>query len=269
MSRPSIQAIGRPAAFWWPWQFQPGVSRKSPRRIGTGSPSTTVHTPSPSTTNRKAFWVCRCSGATSAGARYWIAAHSVGVAYGLPPGPGWRGRSPGARRPGPPAPGRRPGRPAAAGSASATHAGRAGSRVHRHQIADLGPQRVPLRLEVAVQLLGSASVLGWSGASTAVGAGRRGAGPATGRPLVRRGAGRCPRAAPSCRSCRPWWCQFVDDLEVLGQLEPRDAGGGHRLPDVLEGQAGAGLEHDVHAHPLAQRGVGHGDGGDLATWGSW
>ena len=48
--------------------------------IATGSPLTTVHTPSPSSTNRNADCVCRCSGALSRGARYWMAAHRVGVA---------------------------------------------------------------------------------------------------------------------------------------------------------------------------------------------
>src|SRR5204863_9806948 len=54
-SSPSSQAIGASVTFWWPWNAQPGVSRKSPRRIATGSPSTTVHTPSPSMTKRNAF----------------------------------------------------------------------------------------------------------------------------------------------------------------------------------------------------------------------
>jgi hypothetical protein len=80
MSSPSIQAIGVVAALWWACQFHPDWGRKSPRLIGIGSPSTTVHTPEPSTTKRKAFWVCRCSGASSPGMRYWIAAHRVGVA---------------------------------------------------------------------------------------------------------------------------------------------------------------------------------------------
>ena len=78
MSSPSIQAIGLSVSLWWPWKFQPGVSRKSPRLIRTGSPFTTVQTPSPSTTKRKAFCECRCSGAVSFGPRYWIAAQSVG-----------------------------------------------------------------------------------------------------------------------------------------------------------------------------------------------
>ena len=88
MSRPSIQAIGASVALWWACQFQPAWGRKSPRRIATGSPPTTVQTPSPSSTNRKACWVCRCSGAFSPGIRYWIAAHSVGVANGRPARPG-------------------------------------------------------------------------------------------------------------------------------------------------------------------------------------
>ncbi len=80
MSRPSSQAMGESLTLWWPCQFQPACGRKSPRRIAMGSPFTTVQTPSPSTTNRKAFCVCRCSGAVSRGSRYWIAAHRVGVA---------------------------------------------------------------------------------------------------------------------------------------------------------------------------------------------
>ena len=79
MSRPSIQAIGWSVSLWWPWKFQPGVSRKSPRLILTGSPLTTVHTPSPSTTKRNAFCAWRCSGAVSFGPRYWMAAHKVGL----------------------------------------------------------------------------------------------------------------------------------------------------------------------------------------------
>ena len=55
---------------------------------GPGRRPTTVQTPSPSTTKRNAFWVWRCSGASSPGIRYWIAAHSVGVANGRPPRPG-------------------------------------------------------------------------------------------------------------------------------------------------------------------------------------
>ena len=80
----AVEAMGRSAALWWAWKFQPACGRKSPRRIGTASPPTTVQTPSPSTTNRKACWVCRCSGASSPGIRYWIAAQSVGVAKGRP-----------------------------------------------------------------------------------------------------------------------------------------------------------------------------------------
>ena len=89
MSRPSIQAIGARVALWCACQFQPACGRKSPRRIATGSPPTTVQTPSPSSTKRNACWVCRCSGAFSPGSRYWIAAHSVGVANGRPPRPGF------------------------------------------------------------------------------------------------------------------------------------------------------------------------------------
>ncbi len=85
MSSPSIQAMGAAVALWWACQFQPACGRKSPRRMATGSRPTTVHTPSPSTTKRKACWVWRCSGASSPGMRYWMAAHSVGVAKGLPP----------------------------------------------------------------------------------------------------------------------------------------------------------------------------------------
>ena len=88
MSSPSIQAIGSVVALWCACQFQPACGRKSPRRIATGSPSTTVQTPSPSSTKRKACCVCRCSGAFSPGIRYWIAAHSVGVANGRPARPG-------------------------------------------------------------------------------------------------------------------------------------------------------------------------------------
>ena len=96
MSRPSSHAIGASETFWCPWKCHPGVSSRSPRRMATGSPSTTVHAPSPSRTNRNADWVCRCSGAFSRGARYWMAAHSVGVAYGSPGRPGFP--SPMARR---------------------------------------------------------------------------------------------------------------------------------------------------------------------------
>ena len=85
MSSPSIQAIGLSVALWWACQFQPAWGRKSPRRMATGSRPTTVQTPSPSTTKRNACWVCRCSGASSPGMRYWIAAHRVGEANGRPP----------------------------------------------------------------------------------------------------------------------------------------------------------------------------------------
>ena len=53
------RAIGLSETFWCPWKCQPGVSSRSPRRMATGSPSTTVHTPAPSRTNRKADCVCR------------------------------------------------------------------------------------------------------------------------------------------------------------------------------------------------------------------
>ena len=82
MSSPSSHTIGASAMLWCSCQRHPAVSSRSPRRIATGSPSTTVQTPSPSSTKRNALCEWRCAGATSFGPRYCAAAHSVGVAYG-------------------------------------------------------------------------------------------------------------------------------------------------------------------------------------------
>ena len=146
MSRPSIHAIGWSVSLWWPWKFHPGVSRRSPRRIATGSPLTTVQTPSPSTTNRKAFWLCRCSGAVSSPPRYWIAHHSVGVAYG-------RAREPGVRQAdGPPLAAAPDGHELAGPLGEAEQRGpaphvrhRLRRRRERHQVVALGPQRGQVR----------------------------------------------------------------------------------------------------------------------------
>src|ERR1700754_376534 len=155
MSSPSIQAIGWSVALWWPWKPPPGVSRKSPRRIATGSPLTTVQTPSPSTTNRNAFWLCRCSGAVSCGPRYWMAHHSVGVAYAVPGRPGVTSAM--ARR-SPPAPdgdqvARALGQPVQRPPPPHVRLGRR-RRYQRHQVVELGPERREVvGLEVGVELL--------------------------------------------------------------------------------------------------------------------
>ena len=155
MSRPSIHAIGWSVALWWACQFQPACGRKSPRRMGTGSRPTTVQTPSPSTTKRKACWVCRCSGASSPGMRYWMAAHRVGLTKGRPPSAGLASAI--ARR--------SPPRPTGTSSPARSASGRRSAqrhrcgcglrlRVRRHEVADLGPQRdEQLLLEAAVELL--------------------------------------------------------------------------------------------------------------------
>ena len=67
MSRPSSHTIGASATLWCSCHRHPAVSSRSPRRIATGSPSTTVQTPSPSSTNRNALCEWRCAGATPSG----------------------------------------------------------------------------------------------------------------------------------------------------------------------------------------------------------
>ena len=68
-----------------------------------------------------AFWLCRCSGATSFGPRYWIAAHSVGAARtALRQGPGSRARSRAAPRPARPEPGHPPAAPTGTASTTST-----------------------------------------------------------------------------------------------------------------------------------------------------
>jgi len=123
-----------------------GSAAGRPARIGTGSPLTTVQTPSPWTTKtERAPARAGAPGATSPTPRYWIAAHSVGVrGTGGRPGPGF------ARRDRPAltaAPDRHqvPRRARASGSRSdqAQWKGlRRRRRVLRHQVADLGPQRL-------------------------------------------------------------------------------------------------------------------------------
>ena len=135
---------------------QPGVSSKSPRRIATGSPSTTVQTPSPSTTKRNAVWVWRWTGAFSRGPRYWIAAQRVG------------GRVRATREA---RVGQGDGPPLAAAPDRHQVAGALGEReqpvapapqvrygpgrgVARHQVADLGPERdEAFGREAAVELV--------------------------------------------------------------------------------------------------------------------
>ena len=116
-------------------------------------PPTTVQTPSPSTTKRNACWVCRCSGASSPGLRYWMAAHRVGVANGRPPRPGFA-RAMARRSPPRPTGTRRPACAAMRQQVGPPPQMWLGSRlgVGRHEVADLGPQRheVP-GLEVAVE----------------------------------------------------------------------------------------------------------------------
>src|SRR5690606_17883290 len=61
--------------------------------------------------------------------------------------------------------------------------------------------------------------------------------------------------------------ELADQLEALGELEPRHAGRVHRLPHLVEGERGPGARDDVDADPLPQLGVGHRDRGDLAHGG--
>ncbi len=88
MSRPSNHSIGSSPSFVWSWNVHAGVSTRSPACMRHASPSTVVHTPSPSSTKRSAAAVWRCAGADSCGPRAWIAPHNVGVANGAPASPG-------------------------------------------------------------------------------------------------------------------------------------------------------------------------------------
>ena len=111
--------------------------------------------------------MCRCSGASSPGFRYWIAAHSVGVANGRAAEArvGQRDRAALAAA----TDRHEVARPASASGSRSAHRHRCGdgarARVRRHQVADLGPQRdQQLLLEAAVELLELGVRAGWPGA---------------------------------------------------------------------------------------------------------
>ncbi len=67
-SSTSIHSIGRSPELWCSWKFQLGVRMRSPADMASGSPSTRVQTPEPSSTKRRAAGVCRCAGADLVGA---------------------------------------------------------------------------------------------------------------------------------------------------------------------------------------------------------
>ncbi len=152
-SRPSNQIIGSSPSFAWSWNVHAGVSTRSPGCMWHASPSTVVHTPSPSSTKRIADAECRCAGALSCGPSAWIAPHKVGVANGAPPSPGFASAS---TRRSPPRSIVMRSRALAASERSVSpcqsHGTAAGMGVAGQEVSGLRPKRLQVdRLEVVVE----------------------------------------------------------------------------------------------------------------------
>ena len=79
---------------------------------------------------------------------------------------------------------------------------------------------------------------------------------------------RCPRAAPSCRSSRPWWWRSSStSSRRSGSLNRATPAASIDARTSSRVSGGAGPGHDVDADPLAQLRVGHRDGGHLGDGG--